>query len=129
LFWAQVKNSGTQLSMHKQLKFITCSLLIISLNLLQACSFPGVFKINVQQGNIVTQEMLDTLKPGMTKKQVYFVLGKPVVENTFNSSLENYVYTYQKAGGEIQQQTIKIFYEDDRFIRYEGTLLEDNPAY
>jgi outer membrane protein assembly factor BamE len=73
--------------------------------------------------------MLDTLKPGMTKKQVYFVLGKPVVENTFNSSLENYVYTYQKAGGEIQQQTIKIFYEDDRFIRYEGTLLEDNPAY
>lgn len=115
--------------MRNHLKFITLSILLISINLLQACSFPGVFKINVQQGNIITQEMLDTLKPGMTQKQVYFVLGKPVVENVFNSSIENYVYTYQQAGGEIQQQTITIYYEDDLFARYEGTLLEDNPAY
>lgn len=99
------------------------------MSLLQACSFPGVFKINVQQGNIITQKMLDTLKPGMTQKQVHFVLGKPVVENIFNSSLENYVYTYQKAGGDVQQQTIKVYYEDDLFAKYEGTLLEHNPAY
>ncbi len=115
--------------MQNHLKFIAITLIILSINLLQACSFPGVFKINVQQGNIITQEMLDTLKPGMTQKQVHFVLGKPVVENLFDSSLENYVYTYQKAGGEVQQQTIKIFYENDLFIKYEGTLLEDNPAY
>lgn len=96
---------------------------------IQACSFPGVFKINVQQGNIITQEMLDTLKPGMTQKQVHFVLGKPVLDNVFDSNLENYVYTYQKAGGDIEQQTIKVYYQDAIFIRYEGTLLDDNPAY
>ena len=115
--------------MQNYLKFTTLSLVLISMSLLQACSFPGVFKINVQQGNIITQEMLDTLKPGMTQKQVHFVLGKPVVENVFDSSLENYVYTYQRAGGEIQQQTIKVYYENDLFSKYEGTLLEDNPAY
>jgi outer membrane protein assembly factor BamE len=115
--------------MQKHLKIFTLSLVFLSINLLQACSFPGVFKINVQQGNIITQEMLDTLKPGMTQKQVHFVLGKPVLENTFDTSLENYVYTYQKAGGDIQQQTIKIYYENDLYLRYEGTLLEDNPAY
>lgn len=115
--------------MRNHLKIITLSALLTSINLLQACSFPGVFKINVQQGNIITQEMLDTLKPGMTQKQVHFVLGKPVVDNTFNSTIENYVYTYQKAGGDIQQQTIKVYYEDDLFARYEGSLLEDNPAY
>ena len=115
--------------MQKHLKIFTLSLAFLSINILQACSFPGVFKINVQQGNIITQKMLDTLKPGMTQKQVHFVLGKPVLENTFDTSLENYVYTYQKAGGDIQQQTIKIYYENDLYVRYEGTLLKDNPAY
>lgn len=115
--------------MHNHLKFILLSLALISISFIQACSFPGVYKINVQQGNIITQEMLDTLKPGMTQKQVHFVLGKPVIENLFDETLENYVYTYQKAGGEIQQQTIKIYYENDLFSRYEGTLLDDNPAY
>lgn len=110
----------------------THSRLILSLLitlLIQACSFPGVYKINVQQGNIITQEMLDTLKPGMTQKQVHFVLGKPVLDNVFSTELENYVYTYQKRGGEIEQQTITVYYQDAIFVKYEGTLLEDNPAY
>ena len=110
--------------MQKNLIFLTVTLL-----LLQACSFPGVYKINVQQGNIITQDMLDTLKPGMTKKQVYFVLGKPVIDNVFNPDLENYIYTYQRAGGEIENQTIKIHYKAGIYQYHEGTLLENNPAY
>jgi outer membrane protein assembly factor BamE len=110
----------------KYLRFFLALFIIIQL---QACSFPGVFKINVQQGNIITQEMLDTLKPGMTQKQVHFVLGKPVLENLFNPDLENYIYTYQKAGGKIDQQTIKVHYQDGVFVKYEGTLLAENPAY
>jgi len=103
--------------------------LALTLTLLQACAFPGVFKINVQQGNIINQKMLDTLKVGMTKKQVHFVLGKPVLENLFNPSLENYVYSYQKAGGDIHQQTIKIYYENKLYTHYTGELLAENPAY
>ena len=103
--------------------------LTLTLLLLQACSFPGVFKINVQQGNIISQDMLDTLKPGMTKKQVYFVLGKPVIDNVFNPDLENYIYTYQIAGGEIEHQIIKIHYKAGIYQNHEGTLLEHNPAY
>jgi outer membrane protein assembly factor BamE len=129
----QVKNTGTlnlMPSLQKLIsKFISPLLTALLILQIQACSFPGVFKINVQQGNIINTEMLETLKPGMTKKQVHFVLGKPVLDNLFNDDLENYVYTYQKAGGEIAQQTIKIFYKDDIFERYEGTLLEENPAY
>lgn len=115
--------------MRHSLKNLLLSTTLVTACFLQACSFPGVFKINVQQGNIITQEMLDTLKPGMTKKQVHFVLGKPVIENLFNDSFENYVYTYQKAGGDIQQQTIKIFYENNAFVKYNGILLDENPAY
>lgn len=115
--------------MQNRLKMSLICLVLFLFGTLQACSFPGVFKINVQQGNIITQEMLNTLKPGMTQKQVHFVLGKPVVENLFDTSQENYIYTYQKAGGKVDQQSIKVFYEDGLYARYEGTLLEDNPAY
>lgn len=107
-------------------KILTISLITL---LLGACSFPGVFKINVQQGNIITQDMLDTLKVGMTKRQVHFVLGAPVLENTFDTQLENYVYTYQRAGGDIDKQIIQVHYENNIFTRYEGELLEENPAY
>ncbi len=103
--------------------------LIFCLCLLQGCSFPGVFKINVQQGNIITQEMLDTLKPGMTRDQVHFVLGTPTVKNLFNSSRENYLYTYQASGGEILRQLIVVHYENGVYTRHEGELLEDNPVY
>ena len=107
-------------------KFLIIILTALSIS---ACSFPGVFKINVQQGNIITQDMLDTLKAGMTKKQVHFVLGAPVLDNTFDTELENYVYTYQVAGGEIEKQTIKVYYSQGVYQRYEGTLLGSNPAY
>ena len=117
-------------NLHTVTKIIILSAtLFTSTSFIQGCSFPGVYKINVQQGNIITQDMLDTLKPGMTKKQVHFVLGKPVVENVFDANFENYIYTYQKAGGKIEQQSIKVHYENDLFTRYEGTLLENNPAY
>ena len=111
--------------MQKILILLTFAFLL----LLQACSFPGVYKINVQQGNIITQDMLDTLKPGMTKKQVYFVLGKPVIDNVFNPNLENYIYTYQRRGGEIEKQIIKIKYKAGIYQSHEGKLLEANPAY
>ncbi|TNC80592.1 MAG: outer membrane protein assembly factor BamE [Oleiphilus sp.] len=102
---------------------------ILSAVLISACSFPGVYKINVQQGNIITQEMLDKLKPGMNKRQVHFVLGNPVLTNVFDRDHETYLYTYQLAGGETQQQKIMVYYKDQLFERYEGTVLEEHPAY
>lgn len=105
------------------------ALIALSLITLQGCSFPGVYKLNVQQGNIVTQEMLDQLRPGMTKKQVHFVLGNPVVSNIFNDSAESYLYSYQREGTDTQSQTIVIRYQDGLYSSYEGQPLEEHKAY
>ncbi len=96
---------------------------------LTACSFPGVYKINVQQGNIVSQDMLDQLSPGMTKRQVHFVLGNPVIDNVFDDSTEHYLYTYQEAGGRILKQKVSIYYEQDVYVRHQSQMLDDHPAY
>lgn len=90
---------------------------------LAGCAFPGVYRIDIQQGNIITQDMLEQLKPGMTRRQVHYVLGRPVIENSFDPNLESYVYTIQRAGGEIKRQLIKVHYEGDVMTHYTGSLL------
>ena len=91
--------------------------------LLSACSsleFPGVYKLTIQQGNIVSQEMVDRLKPGMTRSQVQFVLGNPVLADSFERDRWNYVYTIDIPGQAIIERELIIVFEDGRLLRFEG---------
>ncbi|PFG11137.1 MULTISPECIES: outer membrane protein assembly factor BamE [unclassified Marinobacter] len=96
---------------------------------LTGCAFPGVYKINVQQGNIVTNKELTALTEGMPRSQVHAVMGTPLMLNPVDTSREYYVYTFQRAGGDIEEQRIIVYYDDDRFSHYEAQLLEETPAY
>lgn len=90
---------------------------------LSACStleFPGVYKLTIQQGNIVSQEMVDRLKPGMTRSQVQFVLGNPVLADSFEQDRWNYVYTIDIPGQAIIERELIIVFENDRLLRFEG---------
>lgn len=102
--------------------------LILTL-VLAGCVFPGVYKINVQQGNIVTDEELTQLTEGMPRSQVHAVMGTPLMLNPVDPSREYYVYTFQREGGDIQEQRIIVYYEDDQYAYYEAQLLEETPAY
>lgn len=102
---------------------------VLLLTLLAGCVFPGVYKINVQQGNIVTEEEISQLEPGMTRSQVRSVLGTPLMLNPADTSVEYYVYTFQEAGGEIREQKVVVHYDGDTFTHMEQQLLDDLPAY
>ncbi|MFE8070713.1 outer membrane protein assembly factor BamE [Marinobacteraceae bacterium S3BR75-40.1] len=97
--------------------------------LLAGCAFPGVYRINVQQGNIVKQEDLDKLKPGMDRDDVHYVLGTPLVINPVDRSRDYYLYTFQDSGGPITDQRVIVYYEDDQYVRYTADLMADTPAY
>ncbi len=96
---------------------------------LSGCGFPGVYKINVQQGNIVTEKELESLSEGMPRSQVHALLGTPLMINPVDDSREYYIYTFQKSGGEIREQKIVVYYNDDQLSHYEATLLNETPAY
>ena len=96
---------------------------------LTGCVFPGVYKINVQQGKIVTEEDLAQLAEGMPRSQVHAVLGTPLMLNPVDLSREYYVYTFQRAGGDIKEQRIIVYYDGDRYTSYEAQLLEETPTY
>jgi len=90
---------------------------------ISACSttqFPGVHRITVQQGNVITQSMIDKLKPGMTKSQVRYVLGNPIVDDSLNQARWDYVYSIQVPGLQLVQTKLQIFFIDERLSYFEG---------
>lgn len=104
----------------KTLLIYTFSLLLLSISGCSKDKIPGVYRIDVRQGNDVTQEMLNQLEPGMTKSQVAYVMGTPLLIDTFNPDRWDYVYTYQPGNGDREQRRITIFFKDEKLNRLDG---------
>ena len=92
--------------------------------LLTACTFglPRVHRITVQQGNVITQEMIDKLKPGMTRRQVAFVMGEPVLRNSFDPDRWDYVYSVLIPNIGTQQMKMSLFFENDVLAYFTGDM-------
>ncbi len=96
------------------------SLLLTACGGIGALDFPGVYKIGIPQGNIITQDMVDQLRPGMTKRQVIFVMGTPLVRDPYHQDRWDYIYSYQPGGGVRGQERISVEFVDDRLVSMSG---------
>ena len=94
-------------------KLLLTSLTFVGLLTLAGCSFPGVYKIDVQQGNVVTQDMIDQLRPGMTRSQVRFIMGNPLLTDTFHANRWDYLYSIQPGGGKRLQERVSLVFNDN----------------
>lgn len=72
----------------------------------------SLYRITVQQGNVITQDMVDRLKPGMTREQVAYIMGEPVVRNPFDENQWDYVYTLEVPGRTERQRKLSLFFAD-----------------
>ena len=104
--------------------------LLLSLALfLVACShegtfkLPGVYRIDIQQGSIIDNEMLARLKPGMDKNQVHFIMGTPPLVDPFHTDRWDYVYTFSKGGRQREQRHITLHFEDDKLAYIDGDVV------
>ena len=100
-------------------------ILILTLSLLAAaCDFaPKLtpYRIEIQQGNYITQEMVAQLSPGLTRDQVRFVLGTPLVSDIFHEERWDYVFRRQRADSrEVEYRRMAVFFEEGRLKRIEG---------
>jgi len=90
---------------------------------LACASCIGVYKMEIPQGNIVGADMIDKLKPGMTRAQVRFVLGTPLITDPFHADRWDYVYLYRKsAGAAAQMRRLTAIFDGDTLARLEGDL-------
>jgi outer membrane protein assembly factor BamE len=99
---------------------------LLTLAAAAGCSFvpriPGItpYRMEIQQGNYVSQEMVSQLKPGMTKEQVRIILGTPMVTDIFHSDRWDYIYYREASNGSREQRKLTVRFEDGLLARLDG---------
>ena len=89
---------------------------------------PAVYKIDVPQGNIVTQEMVNQLQLGMSKKQVNYAMGTPLVIDVFHPDRWDYIYSFQSGRNNREQHRVTLYFENDMLARIEGDYHPQPPS-
>jgi outer membrane protein assembly factor BamE len=90
---------------------------------LAGCSwFPniGVYKLDVNQGNFITQDQVDKLRVGQTPQQVRLALGTPLLVDPFHPSRWDYSYSFERQGRVIEQRQFTTYFVNDKLARWEG---------
>ncbi|MBN7795097.1 outer membrane protein assembly factor BamE [Parahaliea mediterranea] len=90
-----------------------------------ALGFPGVYRIDVEQGNLVDQEMVDQLQPGMSRRQVRFILGTPLVEDPFNAARWDYPYVIRNGEEVIRKAQVTVRFDGDSLSEISGDYLPE----
>ena len=86
----------------------------------------GVYKIDVNQGNYLSQDMVDKLKVGMTQTQVKQLLGTPLVASPFRPDRWDYVYEYTRQGQVIEHRNFTVWFADAKVARWEGDSMPES---
>jgi len=81
------------------------------------------YQLDIRQGNFVTQEMVAKLQPGMSRSQVRFVLGTPLLTDIFHADRWDYVYRYEKDGKLAEERKIAAIFSGDKLVRIEGDVV------
>jgi len=94
------------------LSVASCSMILNNL--------PGVYTVDVQQGNMIDQAMVDQLRPGMSKRQVLYIMGSPMLKDSFHENRWEYLYSSQPGGEDRQQKRITLLFEGDKIVGLQG---------
>jgi len=107
---------------HRYLFFpgLICACLVLSGCNLTKLRLPRVHKLTVQQGNVITQNMIDQLKPGMTYSQVSYIMGDPVFRNSFNANRWDYIYTIELPGIFNDERRVSLYFDNNRLAYFTG---------
>ena len=106
--------------------------IVVKFNFILACilacagcsslQFPWVYQVRIQQGNWIEQKMLDQLEVGMTKNQVLFIMGSPMIQDTFSPDRWDYYFTVKRGEQQMKERKLALFFQDEKLSRWETNL-------
>ena len=99
-------------------------LLFISI-FIAGCSVPKTYEVVIAQGNLVDQEMIDKLEVGMTESQVKFVMGSPLISDTFYPNRWDYFTSVTQGSETFTEQKITLYSEENKLARWEGEVISE----
>jgi outer membrane protein assembly factor BamE len=80
----------------------------------------GVYRLDINQGNYLSQDMVDRLKVGQTKQQVRLSLGTPLINSAFHDNRWDYVYMFKSGGRVREHRQFTVYFKDELLARWEG---------
>jgi len=107
-----MRKSLYYLSLLTSLTLVSCSTILNHL--------PGVYTLEIQQGNIIDQAMIDQLRPNMNKRQVLYIMGSPMLDDVFHKNRWDYLYSAQPSGEDRVQKQVSLFFENDQIVSVQG---------
>jgi len=98
--------------------------LLVWLALMASCS---IYRPTIQQGNILSMKQIDKLKPGMSKRQVLFVMGTPLLEDPFHKNRWDYVHTVKSGKTSITTiQRLSLYFNKDGLARIDKSAIQES---
>ena len=101
---------------------LSTSIILCIALLVSNCSLPKTYKVVISQGNLVDQEMIDKLEVGMTESQVKFVMGTPLISDTFYPNRWDYFTSVTQGETVYTNQKISLFFEENILLKWEGEI-------
>ena len=93
---------------------------LIILLLIFSCSLPRVYEVVVSQGNLTDEDMMEKLEVGMTESQVKYVLGSPLIADTFTPNRWDYYTSVTQGNKKFTEKKITLYFEDKKLVSWEG---------
>ncbi len=106
------RNIYSILTVVASLTLVSCTTILTNL--------PGVYTVDVQQGNMIDQAMIDQLRPGMNKRQVLYIMGSPMLVDFFHQKRWDYLYSAQIDGGDRKQKRASLLFDNDQLLGVQG---------
>lgn len=144
LFWRRcwlvvgvlaLSNNGDRFSMSLSRISLPISVVILTLLSAGCSSVPSVssvvseYRIDIQQGNVISQDMVAQLKPGLSKDQVRYILGSPMLLDVFHGDRWDYVYTMKKGASDVvETRRFSVFFQDGKLQRVGGDVVAASAA-
>ena len=91
---------------------------LIILLLIFSCSLPRVYEVVVSQGNLIDEDMMEKLEVGMTESQVKYVLGSPLISDTFTPNRWDYYTSVTQGNKKFTEKKITLYFEDKKLVSW-----------
>lgn len=96
-------------------------LMLFTLLITTSCSFFSAYRAPLQQGNIIESKTVASLRPGMSKQQVIYIMGDSALTSTFDNDRWDYVYSFSDNSTRAQPQHVTLFFKNDRLVQIDQT--------
>ncbi|MCM2131489.1 outer membrane protein assembly factor BamE [Larsenimonas rhizosphaerae] len=106
-------NANDKESLRQMQKSILLVTFCCMIGVLSGCSWFGVYKRDIPQGNLITESMVQQLHPGMTKDQVTYVLGTPLLDDPMGANAWDYVYRVKESDGNVINKRVSLTFDDN----------------